>query len=252
MWWIRPSFFYMINHCCCLVAKLYPALCDPTDYSLPGSSVHGIALKEYWSGLPFPSPGDFPKPAIEPASPALQAASIPLSHQGSQWSTKVCTYFPSKLILCICTGKHEQKILSKWLYLDVNRRIWTALVYRLTSLNFLTLYFGFLFFTPFSKRIYLYLYKYGIFIFKMNARHQFPSSQALLILQRFSFTLSPSSPLTPRVLLWVFSSIHTSPQVLPSSAKNIKMICFKSVPFSLCSHHLCSLSLASHAYTLNF
>ena len=26
---------------------------------------------EYWSGLPFPSPGDFPNPGIEPMSPAL-------------------------------------------------------------------------------------------------------------------------------------------------------------------------------------
>ena len=29
--------------------------CDPMDYSLPGSSVHGISRQEYWSGLPFPS-----------------------------------------------------------------------------------------------------------------------------------------------------------------------------------------------------
>ena len=28
---------------------------------------------EYWSGLPFPSPGDLPKPGIEPVSPVLQA-----------------------------------------------------------------------------------------------------------------------------------------------------------------------------------
>ena len=27
--------------------------------------------KEYWSGLPFPSPGDFPYPGIKPVSPAL-------------------------------------------------------------------------------------------------------------------------------------------------------------------------------------
>ena len=31
----------------------------------------GFLRQEYWSGLPFPSPGDFPKPGIEPASPAL-------------------------------------------------------------------------------------------------------------------------------------------------------------------------------------
>ena len=32
---------------------------------------------EYWSGWPFPSPGDLPDPGIEPASPALQADSVP-------------------------------------------------------------------------------------------------------------------------------------------------------------------------------
>ena len=41
--------------------------------------------KKYWSGLPFPSPGNFPNPGIKPASPAWQVDSSPLSHQGSQW-----------------------------------------------------------------------------------------------------------------------------------------------------------------------
>ena len=31
----------------------------------------GFSRQEYWSGLPFPSPGDLPDPAIEPVSPAL-------------------------------------------------------------------------------------------------------------------------------------------------------------------------------------
>ena len=33
----------------------------------------GFSRQEYWSGLPFPSPGDLPDPGIEPGSPALQA-----------------------------------------------------------------------------------------------------------------------------------------------------------------------------------
>ena len=33
----------------------------------------GFPRQEYWSGLPFPSPGDFPDPGIEPGSPALGA-----------------------------------------------------------------------------------------------------------------------------------------------------------------------------------
>jgi len=52
--------------------------CDPMDCSPPGSSVHGIfSRQEYWSGFPFPSPGDLPDPGIEPRFPAFQANSLP-------------------------------------------------------------------------------------------------------------------------------------------------------------------------------
>ena len=38
--------------------------------------------QEYWSGLPFPSPGYLPDPRIEPTSPAWQADSLPLEPPG--------------------------------------------------------------------------------------------------------------------------------------------------------------------------
>ena len=37
----------------------------------------GFSRQEYWSGLPFPSPGDLPDPGIERRPPALQAGSLP-------------------------------------------------------------------------------------------------------------------------------------------------------------------------------
>ena len=37
----------------------------------------GFPRQGYWSGLPFPFPGDLPDPEIEPSSPALQADSLP-------------------------------------------------------------------------------------------------------------------------------------------------------------------------------
>ena len=37
---------------------------------------------EYWSGLPFPSPKDFPNPGIEPEFPALQADTLPYEPPG--------------------------------------------------------------------------------------------------------------------------------------------------------------------------
>ena len=54
------------------VAQLCPTLCDPMDYSLhQASPSKGFFRQEYWSGLPFPSPGDLLDPGIEPGSPAL-------------------------------------------------------------------------------------------------------------------------------------------------------------------------------------
>jgi len=41
----------------------------------------GFPSQEYWSGLPFPSPGDLPDPGIEPSYPALQADSLLLKKQ---------------------------------------------------------------------------------------------------------------------------------------------------------------------------
>ena len=44
----------------------------------------GFSRKEYWSGLPFPSPGDLPDPGIEPGSPTLEADSLPSEPSGLQ------------------------------------------------------------------------------------------------------------------------------------------------------------------------
>ena len=46
-----------------------------------------FSRQEYWSGLPFPSPGDLPDPGIEPGSPELQAGSLPSEPPGK---LKVC------------------------------------------------------------------------------------------------------------------------------------------------------------------
>ena len=43
----------------------------------------------YWSGLPFPSPGDLPNPGIEPRSPALQEDSLPAEPPGKPKNTGV-------------------------------------------------------------------------------------------------------------------------------------------------------------------
>ena len=79
--WNLPTFYHL--HCyhpessyhhhlawisyVCLLNHI--RLCDPVNCP-PGSSM-GLSQQEYWSGLPFPPPGDLPDPGIEPAAPAL-------------------------------------------------------------------------------------------------------------------------------------------------------------------------------------
>ena len=74
-----PQFFIVV-----LVDRSCLTLCDPMDRSLPGSSVHGIfSRQEYWSGLPFPFPGDLPDPGIKSRSPSLQADSLLFESPGN-------------------------------------------------------------------------------------------------------------------------------------------------------------------------
>ena len=52
---LLTQFFYLWSEV--KVAHLCPTLCNPLSCSLPGSSVKEFSRQEYWSGLPFPSPG---------------------------------------------------------------------------------------------------------------------------------------------------------------------------------------------------
>ena len=45
----------------------------PWTVAYQASLSMGFSRQEYWSGLPFPSPGDLPDPGIEPGSPASEA-----------------------------------------------------------------------------------------------------------------------------------------------------------------------------------
>ena len=50
--------------CEVLVTQSCPTLCNAMDCRPLGSSVHGVSQARYWSGLPFPSPGDLSDPGI--------------------------------------------------------------------------------------------------------------------------------------------------------------------------------------------
>ena len=73
-------------------------------YQAPQSM--GFSRQEYWSGLPFPSPGDLPNPGIEPGSPTLQADALSSEPPGkfdsnakTRFKILLIHYF-SKYLLC--------------------------------------------------------------------------------------------------------------------------------------------------------
>ena len=101
------SFIYLIPLILrVLGAKLlqwYPPLCDPMDCSPAGSSVHGF-FRQYWSGWPFPAPGDLPKPGTEHES--LRSSALAggffttrATWEGHIWMSVKCHFLPDASFL---------------------------------------------------------------------------------------------------------------------------------------------------------
>ena len=71
------TFLNFVSVCMCvLFSQSCPTLCGPLDCSPHAPLSMGFSRQGYWSGLPFPSPGDLPDPGTKPGSPALQADSL--------------------------------------------------------------------------------------------------------------------------------------------------------------------------------
>ena len=102
---MKMSFFFKRKHCLNKYVQVEEKKVKSLSHvrlfaihgcSPPGFSIHGFSRQEYWSGLPFPFPGDLPDPGIEPGSPALQADSLPSEP-------------PGKLKIPFKTGRRWQK-----------------------------------------------------------------------------------------------------------------------------------------------
>ena len=75
----KPTYLGVTS--CCLVTNLgHPTLCNPTDCSRQAPLSMEFSRQKYWSGLPFPSPGDLPDPGTGPVSPALAGIFLTPSH----------------------------------------------------------------------------------------------------------------------------------------------------------------------------
>ena len=83
----------------------------------------GFSRQEYWSGLPFPSPGDLPDPGIEPRSPALEADALASEPPGKMLKVLTLNFTKSKmplqgtLLLCILReprGPQTMRLQKSW------------------------------------------------------------------------------------------------------------------------------------------
>ena len=78
-----------------------------------------LSRQEYWSELPFPSPGDLPNPGIELGSPALQAGSLPSEppRKSSRCSVNMKRYKES--IYKLCTGAQSTHLKNIYIYMYI-------------------------------------------------------------------------------------------------------------------------------------
>ena len=96
--------------CVCVQVKV-KSLSRVQFFGTPGTVAYqappsmGFSRQEYWSELPFPSPGDLPDPGIEPGSPAFQADTLTYEPPGK----------PRWVCVCVLIGfSHVQLFMTLW------------------------------------------------------------------------------------------------------------------------------------------
>ena len=92
----------------------------PWTVAYQASLSMGFSRQEYWSGLPFPFPGDLPKWEIKSRSPALRAETLLLRHQGSpipkKHIAKECSNYPTIALI-----SHASKVMCKILHVRLQQ-----------------------------------------------------------------------------------------------------------------------------------
>ena len=79
-------------------------LCNPMDCSLPSTLSMEFSRQEYWTELPFPTPGVLPETGIEPGSSAMQADSLPSEPTGKSQNMNIIILLSWLLLSVFCSG----------------------------------------------------------------------------------------------------------------------------------------------------
>ena len=137
-WSCVPSWLFKVKS-----LSLVQLLATPWTVAYQPPLSMGLSKQEYWSELPFPSPGDLPNPGIKPGSPALQTDALPFEplHLLFTWgqtmvevmkimvtslkTSYACTatvHFPTLQQATIDPHLHQR-------LLDTHRQIWNSLLW---------------------------------------------------------------------------------------------------------------------------
>ena len=92
-------YVYVYTHIYSLVTKSYPILATPWTVAHQAPLCMEFLRQEYWNGLPFPSPGDLPRPGIELTSPVLAGGFFTTELQGKSWHGAAFTKYKMNTLL---------------------------------------------------------------------------------------------------------------------------------------------------------
>ena len=93
--WSCPGILCSVKHVCVCAKLLWLCLTvyDPVNCSRQAPLSMRFPRQEYWSGLPFPLPGDLPNPGIQPGSLALAGGFFATEPLGKPRSVKNPPHF---------------------------------------------------------------------------------------------------------------------------------------------------------------
>ena len=92
---------YYLGSCGGLVTKSYSTLVTPWTVACQSPLSKGFPWREYWSGLPFPSPGDLPDVGIKPMSTALAGKFFTIEPPGKKMVWFKCQSEEQSSV-CVC------------------------------------------------------------------------------------------------------------------------------------------------------